>query len=95
MFPLDSLYSIFLFLIMISKHSIDAEVRDHSLNTERAVKRKLKMAFTDVEIKSGGQCIVAQRNHVKFRAVSSSLLDFYAQSHRIISPSLSMIERGC
>ena len=57
---------------MISKHNIDAEVREYSLNTERAV------SFRDVQIKSGGQCVVAQLNHVEFRAVSSSLLGFYA-----------------
>ena len=62
-------------------HSIDAEVGVHSLNTERAVKRKLKMTFTDVQIKSGGQCVVAQLDHVEFRAVSSSLLDFYAHDY--------------
>ena len=64
---------------MISKRNIDAEVREYSLNTERAVKRKLRMAFRDIQLKSGGQCVVAQLNHVEFRAVSSSLLGFYAQ----------------
>ena len=51
-----------LFFIMISKHDMDAEVRDYSLNAAKTVKRKLKMAFTNVAIKSGGQCIVAQLN---------------------------------
>ena len=41
---------------------MDAEVRDYSLNAAKTVKRKLKMAFTNVAIKSGGQCIVAQLN---------------------------------
>ena len=60
-------------------------MRDYSLNAAKAVKRKQKMAFTNVAIKSGGQCIVAQLNHVEFKTVSSSLLDFYARDN-IVKP---------
>lgn len=71
---------------MSTKKGAEIEVRNYSLDTNRAGERKLKIKFENIEEKGKGQCLVAQLSLVPFESLSTSIYNFYKDTKGSIKP---------
>ena len=58
---------------MLAKKGAEIEIRNYSLDMNRAGERKLQIKFENVEEKAKGQCLVAQLSLVPFECISTSI----------------------